>query len=212
VASCVYPLSRDCEIFTESDKIKRIRKTILSMLKTRAPTGDRLASLCQVYGVGSIDGRFTPPKPKKSGSKAEAHLASSCILCGLCAQACASTGAGAISTVGRGVGKKVATPYDEPSADCIGCGSCATICPTKAIELSETKGQRFIWGKKFTLLRCALCDKAFATREEYMLAIKKSGVFPGEESSSLVSRNAICETCRKKKNADVFALAFGERV
>jgi len=207
VVSCIYPLSRDCEVFTESEKIKGIRKTILSMLKTRAPEGDRLASLCQIHGAVQDD-RFTVPKPGKH-SAAEKRLANACILCGLCAHACASLGTGAISTIGRGVAKKVSTPYNEQSEDCVGCGSCAAVCPTKAIECTETKGHRFIWGRKFSLLRCASCGRAFATREEYALALKKAAL----EIAGFEDENAppVCDTCRRKKSADVFAAAFGER-
>ena len=207
VVSCVYPLSRDCRVFTESKTIRGIRKTILSMLKTRAPLDDRLASLCQTYGVES--------DPESASERAFAHftapnagkqMASSCVVCGLCARACASLGAGAISTVGRGVAKEISTPYEEPSADCIGCGSCAAVCPTKAIECTETKEERFIWGRKFRLLRCASCGTAFATEEEYALALKKAGLLPGEEPAP-----PLCDICRKKKSADVMAAAFGER-
>ena len=239
VVSCVYPLNRDCKVFTESEKIKGIRRTILSMLKTRAPAGDRLASLCQIYGVGSdlvsANKRFTAPKAAKSAGRAagsnEKLLASSCILCGLCAQACASLGTGAISTVGRGVEKKISTPYGEQSADCIGCGSCAAVCPTKAIECTEARGTRSIWGRKFKFLRCASCGKAFATEEEYAFALKKAaiekaaaekettekaGAAPAPSAGALMRRGSppdkpLCDTCRRKKSADVFAAAFGER-
>jgi NADH dehydrogenase/NADH:ubiquinone oxidoreductase subunit G len=204
VVSCIYPLSRDCEVFTESEKIKGIRKTILSMLKTRAPEGDRLSSLCNMYGVKD-EGRFTAAKAGK-GASAEQRLALSCVLCGLCAQACASLGAGAISTVGRGVAKKISTPYNEPSADCIGCGSCATVCPTKAIECTETKKDRSIWGRKFTLMHCGLCGKTVATKEEYEWAQKQAGAREAPPEYKV-----LCDECRKKKSADVFAAAFGER-
>jgi NADH dehydrogenase/NADH:ubiquinone oxidoreductase subunit G len=202
VVSCVYPLNRDCGIFTESEKIREIRKTILSMLVTKAPEGDGLASLCQTYGVED-DSRFTHSKPEGK-SPAEKRLSSSCVLCGLCAQACASIGSGAIASTGRGVGKKITTPYDEPSADCVGCASCALVCPTKAIEFSETETQRTIWGQKFNLIKCGVCGRPFATVQEYALALEKA-----EEDSLQVAK--ICEDCRKKKTADVFAAAFGER-
>jgi NADH dehydrogenase/NADH:ubiquinone oxidoreductase subunit G len=214
VVSCVYPLSRDCEVFTESEKIKGIRKTILSMLKTRAPEGERLSSLCQIYGVQPDTGRFTFAKAISSssieGSSSEKRLASSCVLCGLCVQACSSLGSGAISTVGRGVGKKISTPYDEPSADCVGCGSCAAVCPTRAIECIENGESRSIWGKEFTLLKCASCGRAFTTHDEYAFALKKSAQ-ENENASDAVLCGTLCATCRKKKSADVLAAAFGER-
>ena len=213
VVSCVYPLSRDCKIFTESEKIKNIRKTILSMLITRAPSGDRLASLCGIYGVEaeSADKRYTAHKTGGSGKETPARkrLSEACVLCGLCAQACASLGTGAISTVNRGVAKRVSTPYDEPSADCIGCGSCAMVCPTKAIECNEGKGQRIIWGRKFKLLHCASCGTAFATEEEYAFALEKAAY--GKVKPDRESGLPLCDVCRKKKSANVFAAAFGSR-
>ena len=212
VVSCVYPLSRNCKVFTESEKIQSIRKTILSMLKTRAPEGDRLASLCQIYGVAG-NGRFTVSKAEKGSSASEKRLSSACILCGLCVEACTNLGTGAISTVGRGVVKKISTPYNEPSADCIGCGSCASVCPAKAIECSETKGTRSIWGRKFKLLCCASCGKTFATEEEYAFALKKSEreIKDSKQPTAMQPNLPLCDVCRKKKNADVFAAAFGAR-
>lgn len=206
VVSCVYPLSRDCDVFTESETIKNIRKTILSMLKTRAPEGEGLSSLCQIYGADTVSGRFTAAKSPE-GNSSEKRLALSCVLCGLCVQACASLGSGAISTVGRGVGKKISTPFDEQSADCVGCGSCAAVCPVKAIECIETGETRSIWGKEFTLLKCASCGRAFATPEEYAFALKKAA---GENAAPELE-STLCDACRRKKSADVIAAAFGER-
>jgi len=205
VISCVYPLSKDCEVFTESEKIKGIRKTILSMLKTRAPEGDRLASLCRMYGVEE-DRRFTVPKSRE-GSSAQIQLASACILCGLCTQACAALGTGAISTVGRGVVKKVSTAYGEPPEDCVGCGSCAAVCPTKAIKCRETKKIRYIWGREFDLLSCQSCGRFFATGEEYAFALKKAA----QDTGPLADAPPLCDTCRRKKSADVLAATFGVR-
>jgi ferredoxin len=119
-----------------------------------------------------------------------------CILCGLCAKACAEMGTGAISTVGRGIAKKIATPYEEASPDCIGCTACAQVCPTHAIEFSESGKNRTIWGKTFELVTCADCGKPFATREEL---------------TYLESDETRCADCRKKAAAHVFAGAFGVR-
>lgn len=183
VVSCVYPIKRECEILTESDKIVRVRRTILSMLRGRAPMSDGLARLCSVYKVPENE-RFT----ELAGEK--------CVLCGLCVQSCSSVGAGAISCVGRGIEKRVSTPYDEPAKDCIGCGSCAAVCPAGAIECTEHDGVRTIWGKEFELVRCAVCGKAFATVDELARAGADDGV---------------CDTCRQKRIGDVMAQSYGIR-
>jgi NADH dehydrogenase/NADH:ubiquinone oxidoreductase subunit G len=205
VISCVYPLSKDCEIFTESEKIKGIRRTILSMLKVKAPEGDRLASLCNMYGVED-ERRFSPPKTEGcSGAK---RLTAACVLCGLCVEACAKLGTGAISTVGRGTGKKISTPYDEPSFDCVGCGSCAAVCPTTAIEYTEKNGVRTIWGKTFDLVNCEICGRPFATKEE----LEHSAKLSAPDNGDATPVGQVCENCRRRKSSDVMAKAFGIRV
>jgi ferredoxin len=80
------------------------------------------------------------------------------------------------------------------------------VCPTKAIECIENGERRSIWGKEFTLLKCAVCGRAFATREEYQLALEKAA-----QGNVDASNAVLCAACRRKKGADVFAAAFGER-
>ncbi|MFR1056634.1 MAG: 4Fe-4S dicluster-binding protein [[Clostridium] scindens] len=122
-----------------------------------------------------------------------------CIMCGLCARACASLGTGAISTVMRGISKKISTPYDEPSSACIGCLSCAKICPTRAIDFAEDEKTRNIWGREFELIRCKECGAAVGTKEEMDYAAMRCGEEP----------TYLCPDCRKKKMADVMAHAYG---
>jgi len=188
VVSCVYPVTRAVTVNTESDRIVRLRRVILSMLRDRAPQGERLEALCRHYHVPD-SGRF----PRQDGEK--------CILCGLCVRACEAVGTGAIATVGRGVAKRVATPYDEPSPDCIGCLSCATVCPTKAIPFTQEGDTRSIWGKNFALIHCERCGALYATAEEAAHARLRAG-------TDALDRN-VCEKCRRAALSDVMAKAYG---
>jgi len=156
VASCAYPLMRDCEVFTMTEKIYKRRRVIISMLHDRAPQDKYLLELCDDYEVCPKDRYIMPPNLK-------------CVLCGRCAAACNALGNGAISTVGRGTAKKVSTPYDEESSDCIGCASCAKFCPVGAIELKEDAKTRKIWNKNFEFVLCSRCGAPVATREEIAL-------------------------------------------
>ncbi|NLM43656.1 MAG: 2Fe-2S iron-sulfur cluster binding domain-containing protein [Clostridiales bacterium] len=175
VASCIYPVRNEIEVYTCSDKIKNIRRNLLMLLRGRVPNDETIKKLCKEYLV--------PDRIKFSGDKDE-H----CILCGLCVKACQELGASAISTVNRGITKKVTTPYDEPSAQCIGCGSCAYVCPTDAIKIEEKDGIRNIWNKEFQLLRCTRCGKPFATKEQLEYNREKLG----EAHVKL-----LCESCKK---------------
>lgn len=186
VVSCVYPVERECEVLTDSPRVKEDRAVVLMLLKARAPESPEIAALCKAYGA--LDGsRFTPIDGEK------------CIMCGLCARACASLGAGAISTVMRGTSKKISTPYDEPSAACVGCLSCTMVCPTQAIPFTDDGNTRRIWGKEFAVVHCKECGAAVGTREEIELAARRSGEEPKE----------LCPACRKQKMADVMAHTYG---
>lgn len=187
VVSCVYPVTKECVVFTDSEKIRRQRGLILTLLQKRAPDSPEISAFCKMYGAPQME-RFVKADHGK------------CILCGLCVKACTELSVGAISTVNRGITKEIATPYHEPSSVCVGCGSCAYVCPTSAIELEETEETRTIWGRTFQLTRCASCGKVIGTEEEIACAAKKAGSEP----------DSLCERCRKKEIAKAFRHAYGE--
>ena len=186
VVSCVFPVERECEVYTDSDKVRRERGMVLRLLEKRAPESPEIQALCQKYAAPAID-RFV----KVDGGK--------CVLCGLCVKACGELSVGAISTVSRGVTKEIATPYHEPSSVCVGCGSCAHVCPTGAIEIQETEDSRTIWGRTFRMVRCAQCGQVLGTAEELAHAAQKSGQDP----------EALCPACRQRQMADVFSQTYG---
>ncbi|MHC9538541.1 MAG: 2Fe-2S iron-sulfur cluster-binding protein [Vulcanimicrobiota bacterium] len=175
VTSCVYPVTGEIEVMTSSDKIIEMRRTIIMLLSARAPQSEYINSLKRQYSVQDT-GRF-------SGDPAE-----KCVLCGLCVKACEQLGPCAISTVNRGITKKVSTPYDEPSGVCVGCGSCARACPTGAIEMLEDSTSRTIWKRKHDLLGCRICGKPFITWMEMKYLSRRLGI---------KKYDLVCKKCRK---------------
>ena len=185
VVSCVYPIAMECDVETDSATIQKERGLILTLLQKRAPESEEIKALCEKYNAPKID-RLVKVDNEK------------CVMCGLCAKACAELSVGAISTVNRGVTKEVSTPYHEPSKVCVGCGSCARICPTGAIELVETEDTRTIWGKKFELVKCSRCGAVIGTKEEVAMAAERVGLEKAE----------LCDDCRKKLIADELAAVY----
>ncbi|HWR38308.1 MAG TPA: 2Fe-2S iron-sulfur cluster-binding protein [Patescibacteria group bacterium] len=177
VTSCVYPVTQPMEVHTHSPKILALRRTIIKLLAARAPHSEDIQQLMEEYQI-------TIPR-RLHGSSTE-----SCVLCGLCVKACEKLGLTAIATVGRGTGKKISTPYDEPADDCVGCGTCAQNCPTGAIPIEEQPTRRTIWGKSFELLSCSVCGHAFTTREQWEHIRRQ---VPG------ISDTPVCESCRKQQ-------------
>ncbi len=186
VVSCVFPVEKPIEVYTDSPRVRENRAVVLMLLKERAPESEEIAKLCEEYGA--ID-----------GSRFQALDNEKCIMCGLCTRACQSLGTGAISTVGRGTRKKISTPYGEPSKDCVGCLSCARICPTGAIPYKQGDKKREIWDRSFTLVHCKSCGEVIGTEEELALAAKRSKKEP----------DVLCASCRQKQMADVLAHTYG---
>lgn len=184
VTSCIFPVTKDITVETNTEEIKKMRRTLLSLLKAEAPDNDKITQMTKAYGVGDF-------------SRFEMNTGNDCVMCGLCVKACEELGCGAISAVNRGTTKKISTPYEEPSKDCIGCGSCSYVCPTGCIKTEEADGIRRIWGKEFELMKCGSCGKYFMTKEQYEHAVKKLGVSEHEQP--------VCDSCKQKRYAEKMA-------
>lgn len=152
VTSCVYPVEKEIEVFTTSDKIKEQRGVILALLARLAPNAR------VIHQMAAFSGADLPRLSNKEGGD-------TCILCGRCTTACELVGSGAIAKMGRGTTKAIDTPASKPSEECLGCASCAHVCPTNSIPYRETETEISIWGQTFELPRCEQCGKPLSTDE-----------------------------------------------
>lgn len=183
VASCAYPVEEGLSVFTASERVLRVRKTLLDLLLARCPESEVVQQWARQYGVG--DTSFTPRTP-----------ADLCILCATCTRVCAKMGAAAIATNLRGTKKRVGAPFGEP-IDCIGCLSCAHNCPTGHIKYTEDEDGRKIWNKSFEMKKCAECGKAHVTNEQVGFYCEKNAL-PEEHFD-------LCDDCKQKRTAATFA-------
>jgi len=149
VTSCTYPAWEGLVVKTDSDKVKKARKFQVELLLARCPNVKEIRELADSMGV--------------EGNRLNA-ADDDCILCGLCVRVCKDIiGKAAISFVGRGVDRKVESPFEINSEDCIGCGACASVCPTGAIKLEDIEGKRKMHRchTELELVKCKSCGNPF---------------------------------------------------
>ena len=161
VVSCSYPVKGEIEVLTNSERIRKMRKNIVRLLAAAAPDSDFMKELQKEYGLQGEE-RFQVTRGED------------CILCGLCVRACEELGIYAISTVNRGITKKVSTPFTEPSEVCIGCGACAYVCPTGSIKVKEEGGKEGNLGKN-------LCPASLSQLWEVLHYQGRTGVCAGKD-------------------------------
>jgi len=120
VASCVYPVERDLVVRTSSEKINRIRKTLLELLLARAPEAPQLVELAKEYGADR--NRFEKD-------------ASFCVHCGLCVRYCAEVKKKhALGFIDRGPNKEICFIPEIAARECNACKECFELCPTSFLQ------------------------------------------------------------------------------
>jgi NADH dehydrogenase/NADH:ubiquinone oxidoreductase subunit G len=153
VASCVYPCEEGAVVHTDSEMVRRSRRTTVELLMASSANVPLIQELAAQMGVAEPRVRLEP---------------SDCILCGLCVRACKEiVGVSAISLVNRGVDKKVKPPFEIASRDCIGVSTCVFVCPTGAIKLEDIGEPKLVhhWASDFELVQCRICGDHYLNPE-----------------------------------------------
>ena len=150
--SCNYPVLEGIQVFLDTPRVVEHRKQVLALLLATAPAAEEVRALAARYGVHETP--YQPADPENE-----------CILCGLCSRVCKEVvGADAIGFAGRGLHKRMESPYDQTAEACIGCGACVFVCPTNCIGLEEKDGIRRIvrWHRDLPMKKCDTCGRHFA--------------------------------------------------
>jgi NADH dehydrogenase/NADH:ubiquinone oxidoreductase subunit G len=120
VVSCIYPVEQNIIVRTRSEKVDRIRKTIIELLMAHAPDAPKLLEYAKEYGADR--NRFEKDP-------------SFCIHCGLCVRYCAEVkGKNAIGFVDRGIRKEICFIPEIAAVECNDCKECFPLCPTSYLQ------------------------------------------------------------------------------
>src|SRR5574344_241516 len=149
-SSCTMPPENGITIRLNTERTRRIRKTVLELLLAshdkECLTCDKsghceLQQYAEEYGIKTI--RY-PEKTKEEMSPIDDKCPSlirdnnKCILCGACVRACTEyQGHSVLGFANRGSKTVVQPMAGKPlsQVDCVYCGQCAAVCPTGAITI-----------------------------------------------------------------------------
>ena len=149
-ASCSEIPKDGMEIFTNTPKLQKYRKTILELLLAehdRDCTACERTGQCQLQelavrlGIKKI--RFNEMIDKLPIDKSSLSIVrnpNKCILCGDCVRVCEEVqGVGALSFAYRGSEMMVTPAFNKDIAEvtCVNCGQCRVVCPTGAITIKN---------------------------------------------------------------------------
>lgn len=149
-ASCSEIPKDGMEIFTNTKRLQKYRKTNLELLLAehdRDCTACDRTGQCQLqelairFGIKEI--RFNELVDKLPIDKSSLSIIrnpNKCILCGDCVRVCEEVqGVGALSFAYRGSEMVVTPAFNKDIAEvsCVNCGQCRTVCPTGAIIIKN---------------------------------------------------------------------------
>lgn len=146
-ASCVYPVANNMVIKTNSEAVRRARKTVVELLIANHPQDCLVCSRHGECELQDLSRQLGIRQVRFAGDKRDLQLdesshsvvrdPSKCILCGRCVRVCEQTQAvNAIGVANRGSASIVTTPFNHGLAEgpCVGCGQCINVCPVAALR------------------------------------------------------------------------------
>ena len=134
VAACLYPVEKGLIVTTKTEKLARIRKSLVEMMMAHAPDSEKLLELAEEYGADKD--RF-----KRNQSF--------CIHCGLCVRYCSEVKKkNALGFIDRGAKKRICFIPEIASKECWKCKECFPLCPTSALQAAFVLTKSLTFGGK----------------------------------------------------------------
>lgn len=146
-AACVYPVSDNMVVYTNSPRVRKARKSTVEMILSDHPQecltcirngSCELQTLARDLGLREIS--YTGARhnyPIDDSSPSIVRDPNKCILCRRCIAVCSEVqGLGILGALERGFDTVVAPAWQQNLTDtaCTNCGQCVVVCPTGALS------------------------------------------------------------------------------
>jgi NADH-quinone oxidoreductase subunit G len=172
-AACTLPVGEGMVVRTETDPVRKARKTTLEFLLTNHPLdcpvcdkGGECELQDMVFRYGAGESRYTEMKhhvDEKQWSPVVFYDGPRCILCYRCVRVCnEGMGVGALGIVNRGVLSEIAPSHGD-HLECDECGMCIDICPVGALTSGTYRYQTRPWEMKHVGTTCTFCSNGCKT-------------------------------------------------
>jgi NADH dehydrogenase/NADH:ubiquinone oxidoreductase subunit G len=140
--ACIVKAAADMKVQTDSERVRRARKTILEMLASTMDLSDAPDLLTMMDEYNADAERFPDAErrevPVKDDNPMYVRDYSKCLLCWRCVQVCADDAqyTYALNFDGRGYETQIGTFFEKPipATTCVLCGQCVGVCPTGALK------------------------------------------------------------------------------
>lgn len=200
--SCTTPAMDGMTISTRTDRLFRVRRTVLELLLAYGDhncllcekNGEcELQSLAYEYGIDRL--RYQTdfvPKPSDLSNPMIVRDPNKCVLCGRCVRACLSIQVnGVIDIAGRGSESFITTFDNKPLKDsnCAFCGECVSVCPTGALTPRRSRFKGRSWELKKVISTCTYCGVGcqleLNVKDNEVVKVTSSPDIPGPNNGSL---------------------------
>ena len=197
-SSCTMPPEAGIKVKTNTERTRRIRKTVLELLLANhdreCTTCDKsgkceLQQYAEEYGIKDVS-KYAQKKekdflPLDTSNPALVRDPNKCILCGACVRACAEYQGHAVLGFANRGSKTLVQPLAGKalsSVDCVFCGQCQAVCPTGALTIKDEVNSAWdlITNKDLKVVAQIAPSVRVALGEEF-------GLEPGENSIKLIN-------------------------
>jgi predicted molibdopterin-dependent oxidoreductase YjgC len=200
--SCTTPATDGMNISTHTDRLFRVRRTVLELLLAY---GDHNCLMCEtngecelqnlVYEHGIDHLRYKTsfvPQPVDASSQTLVRDPNKCVLCGRCVRGCLSVQVnGVIDIAARGSDSYITTFNNGllKDSNCVHCGECVQACPTGALTYKQARFKGRPWELKKVVSTCAYCGVGcqleLNVKDGEVVRITSSADIPGPNKGSL---------------------------